>query len=53
MSEIQLENVRPFDSGSQFSDWTGCNCDRCEKGAHRLAPEDWPTCEIEAALNYA
>lgn len=47
MTTIRL---RPFGSGSQYSDWTGCNCDRCEKGARLLGPDAWPTCEIEAAL---
>jgi hypothetical protein len=46
-------SIRPFANGSQFADWTGCNCDRCTKGAHLLGPDDWPTCEIELALGEA
>lgn len=48
--QITNERVRPFSSGSQFADWSGCNCDRCDKGVHSLGPEAWPTCEIEIAL---
>lgn len=38
--------VRPFDSGSQFTDWIGCNCMRCAK--YNFAnPQN---CEIDYAL---
>jgi len=45
--------MRPFSSGGQFSDWTGANCDRCTKGAHRLGADALPDCEIELALGEA
>lgn len=47
------QQIRPFSSGSQYADWTGCNCDRCTKGAARLGPDALPTCEIELALGEA
>lgn len=43
--------MRPFDSGTQFADWTSSNCDRCNASCHE--PGEWPTCEIESALVYA
>lgn len=46
--------VSPFDSGTQFIDWTEANCNRCNKGVHRLNDESaWPPCELEAALTTA
>lgn len=46
-------SIRPFDSGTQFQDWTASNCDRCTKGSHRLEEDEWPDCPIESALVYA
>lgn len=42
--------ISPFSSGGQWGDWTGCNCDRCEKGSHKLPPGELPTCELKEAL---
>lgn len=39
--------VRVFSNGSQYSDWTASNCDRCKKAAPLY--ED-STCPIELAL---
>jgi hypothetical protein len=50
---IATPTIRPFGDGTQFADWTECNCNRCTKGVHRLADDAWPTCELEAALTTA
>lgn len=47
------ERVRPFSNGSQYSDWSGCNCERCTKGAHMLGFDALPTCEIELSIGEA
>jgi len=49
----QQQDIHPFYSGSQYADWTICNCARCSKGAHLLGPDALPTCEIELALGEA
>ncbi len=38
----------PFDSGSQFGDWSNSNCCRCTKAYE--ANDDKYVCEIEQAL---
>jgi len=42
--------IRPFSNGSQYSDWTSSNCDRCTKGYHLQPDGEWPNCDIESAL---
>lgn len=42
--------VRPFSNGGEYAGWTNQHCNNCTKGVHRLSPEAWPTCELEAAL---
>ena len=49
----EMKRVRPFDTGSQFADWSGCNCERCTKGAHKLGADALPTCEIELSIGEA
>lgn len=45
------ERIRPFSNGTQYGDWTSVNCERCAKGAnYTVGPDEWPGCEIEAAL---
>jgi hypothetical protein len=47
---IEIEQpvaVRPFDSGSQYVDWTDCNCDRCAKSTYSDAKMP---CDLEYAL---
>lgn len=42
-----------FDSGTQFMDWTSCNCERCKKSTSNdpsIGPSDMPKCEVEYAL---
>lgn len=48
MIEIeQPVTIRPFDSGSQYADWTSSNCDRCIKSTYNEAKTP---CDLENAL---
>ena len=50
MADIVIEQhatIRPFDSGSQYVDWTACNCDRCTKSTYNEAKTP---CDLEYAL---
>jgi len=40
-----MNKIRPFSSGSQYSEWTASNCERCTKAYDR-----GEYCEIENAL---
>jgi len=43
----ELGTVRPFDSGTQYIDWTNANCDRCKKSTYNDAK---PVCDLEYTL---
>jgi hypothetical protein len=48
--EATDEGVRPFDSGTQYLDWTNANCCTCAKMADEQASLDEMPCDIERAL---